>query len=42
MLVGGGNWPEPPPENKEGAAGRFPFVVSVDKQGLVSSLPHGI
>lgn len=26
-----------PPENKEGAAGRFPFVANGDKQGLVMS-----
>ena len=24
-----------PPENKEGAAGRFPFVAGCDKQGLI-------
>ena len=30
-----------PPENKEGAAGRFPFVASHDKQGLVMPCePH--
>ena len=30
----GSRWP---PENKEGAAGRFPFVANHDKQGLVMS-----
>ena len=29
------------PENKEGAAGRFPFVANHNKQGLVTPRPCG-
>lgn len=35
MLVGAEIVLRLPPENKEGVAGRFPFVATCDKQGLI-------